>query len=111
MTREVSAMTWCEIPYAHVLPDPVHIKVEASSLDFEKAELIAKNQAKSYSSDALLLSWFDKKEGRYSPHDVECCSNGKPSWVEYARSRDGNLTIDINADEYVFVFRGKQGLS
>lgn len=104
-------MMSCEIPEAYMLPNPVHIEVEEPGLDFDKAEIIAKNQAKSYYSGAMLLSWYDKKEGRYAPHEVECCSEGKPSWVEYAKSRGGNLTIDINAEEYVFVFRGKQGLS
>jgi hypothetical protein len=59
----------------------------------------------------MLLSWFDKKSGRYSPHEAECCPEGKPSWVEYARSRGGSLTIDINDEEFVFVFMGKPGLS
>jgi hypothetical protein len=72
---------------------------------------ILRLQAKSYYSDAMLLSWFDKKNGRYSPYDVECCGEGKPSWVEYAKSRGGNLTIDINNEDYVFVFLGKPSLS
>ncbi|UCG12143.1 MAG: hypothetical protein JSU72_16810 [Deltaproteobacteria bacterium] len=31
--------------------------------------------------------------------------------MEYAKSRGGNLTVDGDGKEYVFVFRGKQGLS
>ena len=103
-------MVGCEIPKAHMLPTPVHLRIE-EELDFQKAERIAKDQAKSYYSDAMLLSWFDKSRGRYSPYDVECCSEGKPGWVEYAKSRGGNLTIDINDEDYVFVFLGKPGLS
>jgi hypothetical protein len=105
-------MERCEIPREDTLPNPVHLKLEEPGLDFERAKKAAKNLAKSYSGDAMLLSWFDRKAGRYSPHEVECCKDGEPpSWVEYARSRGGNLTIDINHEEYVFVFRGKQGLS
>lgn len=102
----------CEIPREDTLPNPVHLKLEGPGLDFERAQSTAKNLAKSYFSDPLLLSWFDRKAGRYSPHEVNCCREGEPpSWIEYARSRGGNLTIDINHEEYVFVFRGKQGLS
>jgi hypothetical protein len=101
----------CEMPASYMLPNPVHLDIREPELDFLKAERIAKDQAKSYYSDAMLLSWFNKKEGHYSPHDIECCAEGKPSWVTYAKSRGGNLTIDINNEEYVFVFRGKQGLS
>jgi len=103
-------MRMCELGNAQMLPTPVHMRIEGD-LDFLKAERIAKDQAKSFYSDAMLLSWFDKKNGRYSPYNVECCSEGKPSWVEYARSRGGNLTIDINDEDYVFVFLGKPGLS
>ena len=103
-------MRMCELPNAYMLPTPVQMRIE-EDLDFLKAERIAKDQAKSFYSDAILLSWFDKKNGRYSPYNVECCSEGRPSWVEYARSRGGNLTIDINDEDYVFVFLGKPGLS
>ena len=105
-------MERCEIPKEDMLPNPVHHKLEESGLDFERAQKAAKNLAMTYFSDAMLLSWFDRKAGRYSPQVVECCKEGgPPSWIEYATSRGGNLTIDINDEEYVFVFRGKQGLS
>jgi hypothetical protein len=100
----------CERPEFYMLPNPVHLNINGE-LDFLKAKRIAKDQAKSYYGDAMLLSWFDKKGGRYSPYDVECCAEGKPSWVEYAKSRGGNLTIDINEEDYVFVFLGKPNLS
>ncbi|MEW6664583.1 MAG: AF1514 family protein [Thermodesulfobacteriota bacterium] len=103
-------MMACEIPNAELLPNAVHLRVK-EDIDFLKAQAIAKEQARAYSSDAKLLSWFDKKLGRYSPHDVEGCAEGKPSWVNYAISRGGNLTIDFNDEDYVFVFAGQQGLS
>jgi Domain of unknown function (DUF5619) len=104
-------MKSCEIPEKQMLPNPVTMHVESSELDFDKARLMAKTQAASYSGDAMLLSWYDKKTGRYSPYDVQCCAEGKPSWVTYAKSRGGNLTIDINHEDYIFIFRGKQELS
>jgi hypothetical protein len=103
-------MRACERPESYMLPNPVHLNFNGE-LDFLKAQRMAKDQAKSYYGDAMLLSWFDKKNGRYSPYDVECCGEGKPSWVEYAKSRGGNLTIDINDEDYVFVFLGKPNLS
>jgi hypothetical protein len=51
----------------------------------------------------MLLAWYEKKTGRYSP-PVECCGKEKPSWVVYAESRGGNITIDINKEEYVFIY-------
>jgi hypothetical protein len=105
-------MQECEIPREDMLPNPVHLRIAEPGLDFEQAQRAAKNLAKSYYSDPMLLSWFDKKAGRYSPHEIACCKEGEPpSWVEYAKSRGGNLTIDVNNEAFVFVFRGKQGLS
>jgi hypothetical protein len=105
-------MELCEIPREDSLPNPVHLNLEEPGLDFERAKKAATNLARSYSSDAMLVSWFDRKAGRYSPHEVNCCKKGElPTWVEYARSRGGNLTIDINHEEYTFIFRGKQGLT
>ena len=102
----------CELPRIDTLPNPIHLNLEKSGLDFEGAQKAAKNLARSYFSDAMLVSWFDRKAGRYSPHEVNCCKHGEPpSWVEYATSRGGNLTIDINHEQFVFVFRGKQDLS
>lgn len=103
-------MRMCEIPNVKSLPTPVHMRIP-EALDFTRAQRLAKEQARSFYHDAMLLSWYDRENGRYSPHDVECCSDGKPSWVEYANSREGNLTIDINDEEYIFIFRGKPGLS
>ena len=28
----------------------------------------------------------------------------KPAWVIYAESRGGNITIDINQEEYIFIY-------
>jgi len=103
-------MLACERPHRDMLPTPVHLQIH-EDLDFTKAQRIAKDQARAYYSDSMLLSWFDKKSGRYSPHEAECCIEGKPSWVEYGKSRGGNLTIDINDEDFVFVFMGKPGLS
>ena len=104
-------MRSCEIPTPYMLPNPVHLRGKGEVIDFDRARRMAKDQARSYYGDAMLLSWFDKKKGRYSPREVDCCREGQPSWVTYAKCRGGNITIDINHEEYVFVFRGKEGLS
>ena len=108
-------MMSCEIPKPYMLSNPVHLTVhltiEDPDLDFAKAEMNAKKQAKSHYSDAMLLSWYDKNKERYSPYGIECCSDGNPSWVTYAKSRGSNIAIDINNEEYVFIFRGENGSS
>ena len=52
----------------------------------------------------MLLSWYDAGTGRFSP-DVECCSEEKPGWVVYAESRGAGITVDINDEQFVFIYR------
>jgi len=105
-------MQECELPREGLLPNPVHLKMSEPGISFDQAERAAKNLAKSYFSEPKLLSWFDRKRKLYSPEDIQgCTEGGPPSWVEYAASRGGNLAIDVNNEEYVFVFRGKQEMS
>jgi hypothetical protein len=107
---EVMFMKACEIPRADLLPTTILLNIGDPDLDFSRARATAFARAKTYSSDPTLLSWFDRKKGAYSPQG-ECCREGEPSWVTYARARGGNLTIDINREDYVFIFRGQEGLS
>ena len=104
-------MRACEIPKEESLFTPVHLKLEGRELDFQRAERAAINLARAYYTEPVVLSWYDGKKGIFSPGDVERCVEGKPGWVDYAKSRGGNLTIDINDEEYVFIFQGKPNLS
>jgi len=99
-------MLKCEIPKGDMLPNPVYVLLDKTGLDFKRAQDAASNLAKKLYWEPMLLSWFDKKAGKYSPKDVTCCTEDKPGWVEYARSRGGNFTVDINYEEYVFIFWG-----
>jgi hypothetical protein len=99
-------MQECEIPKGDMLPNPVYVELDSKGLDFEDAKSAAGSLAKKLYWEPMLMSWFDKNAVRYFPKDLHCCTEGKPSWVEYARSRGGNFTVDINHEEYVFIFRG-----
>jgi hypothetical protein len=104
-------MDSCELPTAEMFDKAIHLHLGTKELTFEEARQAAFGRANTYSTDPMLLSWFDKKSGAYSPSGVECCGRGEPSWLTYAHSRGGNLAIDINDEDYVFVFRGKESLS
>ena len=99
-------MEACEIPKKYMLPNPVYVQLDQTGLDFAQAQDAASNLAKKLYWEPMLLSWFDKNAGKYSPLEVNCCAKGEPSWLEYARSRGGNFTVDINHEQYVFIFRG-----
>ena len=74
-------------------------------LDFPLARSLARQRAGEVSVVPMLLAWFDRTRGRFSPN-ITCCREDKPSWLTYAESRGGDIVISINDLDYVFVFRG-----
>lgn len=82
-----------------------HIKVETEEpdLDFPEAKDLAKQKAKEYCADPMLLSWFQGETGESYPN-LECGPGDKPAWIVFAESRGGDLTIDINNGQFVFIF-------
>ena len=101
-------MAHCEIVTRDMLTDPVLIR-EDDSLDYHKARKVADKKAREFSEDPMLLAWYEARSGRFSP-PVECCSEIRPGWIVYAESRGGNITIDINEEEYIFIYRDVSGV-
>ena len=97
-------MPICKAVTKEALTNPVEIRIKKEGLDFASARLIADQKAMEMSSDPMLLGWYDSGTGRYSPN-VECCSADKPGWIVYAETRGGDITIDINDEQYVFIYR------
>jgi hypothetical protein len=87
-----------------MLGDPVDLRIADPNLDFHLARKTADRRARELCPEPMLLAWFEKRTGRYSPQ-VPCCREDKPPWLAYAQSRGGDLVMDINDEEYVFVYR------
>ena len=98
-------MSVCVTFTKEMLRSPITISIPGETLTFVTAKEIADSKAKRISSGAMLLAWFDKKTGEVSPR-VECCREDKPGWLVYAESRGGDIAIDINDEEYVFIYCG-----
>ena len=81
----------------------IKIRIDDTDLDFAAAKEAAKQKAKETSADPMLLSWLNGKTGDSYP-DIECGPDDKPAWIVWAESRGGDLTIDINQGQYVFIF-------
>jgi len=96
-------MVSCTRLTQRMLNDPVHIRMEDPELNFETAKQTADTVARETAPSPMLLAWFDRRREVFSPR-VECCSEEKPGWLVYAESRGGSLVIDINDEEYVFVY-------
>jgi hypothetical protein len=86
------------------LTNPIQLKSDKESLDFETAKQIANQKARDICSDPMLLAWYQGKTGDYVPK-TECGVGDKPAWIIYAESRGGDITIDINDEEYIFIYK------
>ena len=82
-----------------------HIKLEIDNpeLDFIEAKDIAKQKAKETCADPMLLSWYQGETGESYPN-LECGPGDKPAWITFAESRGGDLTVDVNAGQFVFIY-------
>ena len=97
-------MTGCLPLSREMLRDPIDVGVSDTPLDFARARAIAGARARQEAADPMLLAWYDRGAGAFSPQ-VTCCGDAKPAWLIYAESRGGDLVIDINREAYVFVYR------
>lgn len=86
-----------------MLTAPIDIRIGGDGLSFSDARSRAENEARRRSDDPMLLAWYERKTGHHSP-GVECCSEKRPAWLVYAEARGGDIVVDINSEEYVFVF-------
>lgn len=99
----------CTYVTREMLDHPIDVRTEPGrDLNFSGARALADEQVRKVTPDPMLLAWFDKKEARFSPN-VTCCGDDKPTWLIYAESCGGDISVDVNDEEYVFVYRG--GLS
>ena len=85
------------------ITNAISITHKRGKLDLKTAKDIAFETARTKVPEPMLLAWYEKKTGRFSP-PVQCCDEEKPSWLVYAESRGGEVVVDINDLEYVFVF-------
>lgn len=98
-------MSGCITVIKEVLTSPVMLRMEGGPLSWEGARKIADNKAQELGPNPpMLLAWYDRRSGRFSP-PVECCSEQKPGWIVYAETRGGDITIDINDEDFVFIYR------
>ena len=81
----------------------IKLKIDNPGLDFAAAKDIAEQEAKADCDDPMLLSWYQGKTGESYP-SLECGPGNKPAWIVFAESRGGDLTIDINGGQYVFIY-------
>jgi len=105
--REEVIIMDCTYVTRDMLSHPVIVRVDDKPLDYSNAKALADQKARELSSDPMLLAWLDRQEGKFSP-DVMCCDRDKPSWLVYAESRGADISVDINNEDFVFVYKSAE---
>lgn len=90
-------------PLKYHLINPVKIRTEQPDLDFMTAQTLADEKAKSLSPGPVLVSWYNSDTGESFPK-VDCSAGEKPGWLNYAQSRNCDMTVDINDEQFVFIY-------
>ncbi|SMC21025.1 hypothetical protein SAMN02746041_01096 [Desulfacinum hydrothermale DSM 13146] len=88
----------------NMLAHRVSLTHAGGDLTFDLARQLADREASRRGRDPMLLAWYDRHSGRFSPN-VECCDETKPAWLVYAESRGADLAVTVNGLDYVFVYR------
>jgi hypothetical protein len=86
----------------HVDFEIIKITIEGGELDFLLAKRLGEDLASSIALDPMLIAWFDGKKGEEHPQVPEC--QHKPGWLAYAEGHGGRIRVDINENEYSFIF-------
>ena len=81
----------------------LEIRIDDQILDFANAKEIAKQKTQEVCDDPMLLSWYRGDTGESYPN-TECGRGDQPAWILYAESRGGNIAVDINAGQYIFLY-------
>jgi hypothetical protein len=90
-------------PLKYHLINPVKIRTDEPGLDFVAAQSLADEKVKSLCQDPMLISWYNATTGEYHPK-TEGGNAGKPEWLNYAESRNCDMTVDINDEQFVFIY-------
>ena len=90
-------------PLKYQLINPVKIKTDKADLDFVSAQTMAEAKVRSLCQDPMLISWYNANTGESHPNTA-CGSAGKPGWLNYAEARNCDMTVDINDEQFVFIY-------
>ncbi|MFV2060079.1 MAG: AF1514 family protein [Gammaproteobacteria bacterium] len=80
----------------------INITTDKKELDFAHAKKISEEHASGIIKGPMLVAWYDAKKREEHPCIPEC--QHKPGWLAYADGHGGCLRVNINEDEYSFIF-------
>jgi len=81
----------------------IAVSIQGVALDYAAAHILASALAEKAAGETMLVAWFDGNNKVGYP-EVQECTGDKPGWLAYAESHGGNLEVNVNGGEFIFVF-------
>ncbi len=92
------------IPISGPDMESIAVVVDGVELDWDLARDLAYVIANRKNEDPMLMSWFDKTTGKFSPSCCKCDIKDGPAWEIYGKNHGGRYRISVNQDTYVFIY-------
>lgn len=80
----------------------IRITAAECNVDFNQARRLAEEVIADMVRMPTLVAWFDGKKG--VEHPVAQENQQETGWLAYAAGHNGRVRVDINEDEYSFIF-------
>lgn len=87
----------------HTTAREINVSIQGLVLDYAIANTVASTLAEKAAGETMLVAWFDGKNNMGYPRARECTGD-KPGWLAYAENHGGNLEVNVNGGEFIFVF-------
>lgn len=82
----------------------VALHIDGFDLTWDLARDLAYRLAVQDDEDPMLVSWFDKSTGKFSPSCCKCQIKDGAAWEVYGKNHGGRYRISVNDDTYVFIY-------
>lgn len=80
----------------------IHLNVTDTELNADSAKTLATTAAAQPGADVMVVAWYDGQKQEEHPDVPEC--QHKPGWLAYAEGHGGQIQVDINNGEFIFIF-------
>ena len=92
------------IPQSGQAMQRIDLHLDDEGLNWDQARDAALAIASDDDEMTMLISWFDRARGKFSPSCCKCEIKDTPAWEVYGQNHGGRLRISINDDTYVFIY-------
>jgi hypothetical protein len=81
-----------------------NLSITGEYIDFDSARDAALALVSVEIAEPMLISWCDRERNIHSPSCLKCEIKGKPGWDVYGLNHGGRFRVNINNEQYIFIY-------